>query len=66
MARVIFFTALSTFLITALYFSGKDSTKGKRIKKEDLRKRLHELEKRVDNLDTILKNRKYKEAGLWQ
>ncbi len=66
MARVIFFTALSTFLITALYFSGKDSSKRKRIKKEDLRKRLHELEKRVDNLDTILKNRKYKEAGLWQ
>ncbi len=66
MARVIFFTALSTFLITALYFSKKDSTKRKRTKKEDLRKRLHELEKRVDNLDTILKNRKYKEAGLWQ
>lgn len=66
MIKVIFFTALSTFLITALYFSEKDSTKRKRTKKKDLRKRLHELEKRVDNLDTILKNRKYKEAGLWQ
>ena len=62
MIKVIFFTSLCTFLLTCLFFSEKGSTKRRKINREYLSKRLHELEKRVDNLDTILKNRKYKEA----
>lgn len=57
---------VSSFIIIVEYIRKREKTKRTDKNRRELKRAMEKLEERLDNLETIIKSRRYREGRIWQ